>query len=245
MMGTAIFLTLFACLPVILALNPQCNPGKEGMLNVHLVCHTHDDVGWLKTVDQYYYGAQNDIQRAGVQYILDSVVRALLEDMTKKFIYVESAFFFRWWDEQDEDMQNNVKMLVDEGRLEFINGGWCMNDEGGAHYNAMIDQMTLGLMKINSTFGENSRPTIGWQIDPFGHSREQASLFAQMGMEGLFFGRLDHDDKDTRWANKTLEMIWEGSANLGKLSASTPKSHGDQMCHIKRCMHKDGQTGFI
>ena len=33
-----------------------------GMLNVHLVPHSHDDVGWLKTVDQYFVGSNNSIQ---------------------------------------------------------------------------------------------------------------------------------------------------------------------------------------
>ncbi len=40
--------------------------------------------------------------------------------------------------------------------------------------------MTLGLKFIENNFGPNARPTIGWQIDPFGHSAEQAVLFSQV-----------------------------------------------------------------
>lgn len=66
--------------------NQGCPVTKEGMINVHLVPHTHDDVGWLKTPDQYYYGSKSGIQRAGVQYILDSVVQALLQDPNRRYV---------------------------------------------------------------------------------------------------------------------------------------------------------------
>ena len=187
-------------------------------VQIHLVPHTHDDVGWLKTVDEYYYGANNSIQHAGVQYILDSVIPALAGDPNKKFIYVEIAFFERWWNEQSPRMKTVVKKLVKEGRLEFINGGWCMNDEGSTHYNAIIDQMTHGLKFIEDNFGSDARPRIAWHIDPFGHSAEQASLFSQMSFDGFFFGRIDYADKNKRLKEKTMELIWRGSKSLGRNS---------------------------
>ncbi len=66
------------------------------------------------------------------------------------------------------------------GRLEFISGGWCMNDEASTHYNSIIDQHSLGAEFLRDQFGDCARPKIGWQIDTFGHSREVASLFAQV-----------------------------------------------------------------
>lgn len=193
----------------------SCPETKPDMLNVHLVPHTHDDVGWLKTVDQYYYGAANNYQNAGVQYVLDSVVSELQKDPSRRFIYVETAFFWRWWQDQNDVTKEIVIQLVNEGRLEFILGGWCMSDEATPHYSAMIDQMTLGLKFLNDTFGECGVPRVAWQIDPFGHSREVAAEFALMGFDGLFFGRLDYEDKNQRLNTKTMEIIWQGSPNVG------------------------------
>jgi hypothetical protein len=39
-----------------------------------------------------------------------------------------------------------------------------------------------------------------------------------MGFDGLFFGRADYQDVNARHNEKTLEMVWKGSANLGQLS---------------------------
>ncbi|XP_011300932.1 lysosomal alpha-mannosidase isoform X1 [Fopius arisanus] len=192
---------------------PKTDPRK---LNVHLVPHTHDDVGWLKTVDQYFFGARNNIQKAGVEYILDTVVEALRKDPERRFIYVETAFLWKWWLRQNYKIREEVKTFINEGRLEIIGGAWSMNDEATTHYHSIIDQSTWGFRRLNDTFGQCARPKIGWQIDPFGHSREQASLFAQFGFDGMFFGRLDWQDKAKRMLDKSAEYIWRASSSLGK-----------------------------
>ena len=55
-----------------------------------------------------------------------------------------------------------------------------MDDEATTHYNAIIDEHSLGLEFLRQNFGDCGRPRVAWQIDPFGHSREQASLFAHV-----------------------------------------------------------------
>lgn len=188
-----------------------CDLGKPNMVNVHLVPHSHDDVGWLETVDQYYYNY--------VQYILDTSDSELQMDKKKKFIYVEMAFFYRWWNELDDERKETVRNVINKGRLEFILAGWSMNDEASTHYSAIIDQHTLGFDFLKENFGECGVPKIGWQIDPFGHSREQASIFAQFGFDGLFFARLDYQDYEKRKSSKTLESMWFGSDSLDDRSS--------------------------
>ncbi|XP_060554885.1 lysosomal alpha-mannosidase-like [Ruditapes philippinarum] len=193
----------------------SCNPVKDDMLNVHIVPHTHDDVGWVKTYDEYY--------RQDVRTIISSVVDNLERDRkaggNKRFIYVEMAFLKLWWQEQNDTIKDVVRNLVNEGRLEIILGGWCMNDEATPYYIDIIDQHTLGFQFIRNNFGECGRPKIGWQIDPFGHSREVASLFAQFGFDGMFVGRIDYQDKRQRERTKTMEMIWRSSESLSRAAS--------------------------
>ncbi|KDO33515.1 hypothetical protein SPRG_19152 [Saprolegnia parasitica CBS 223.65] len=172
-------------------------------LNVHLVPHTHDDPGWLYTVDEYF--SQN------VDYILDTVVTELLKNPDRRFMYVEQSFFQRWWREQSHEMKTIVKKLVKEGRLDLsVNGGWVMHDEAAAHYSVMIDQTALGHGFLVHEFGV--KPRIGWQIDPFGHSSTQGSLLsAGVNFDALYFARIDYQDYEKRKATKDFEFMWQPS----------------------------------
>ena len=70
---------------------------KDGVTTVHICPHSHDDVGWLKTVDEYFYGDKTDVQRTNIQVELTSVMTSLLANPKRKFMEVEMKFFSKWF----------------------------------------------------------------------------------------------------------------------------------------------------
>ena len=123
---------------------------------------------------------------------------------------VVKAKFEEHLKDKNEYMRNLTQTLVDAGQLVFTGGGWSMNDEAVTHYTSIIDNMETGLNWLVDNLGECAVTNIAWQIDPFGHSKEQARLFAEMGFEGLFFARIDKADKEIRKRDKSLQMWWYG-----------------------------------
>ena len=67
------------------------------MLYVHMIPHTHDDLGWLKTVDQYYSGTLQPTHHATVEIVLDNVIEQMSIRPNTKFTYVEMKYFTMWY----------------------------------------------------------------------------------------------------------------------------------------------------
>lgn len=74
----------------------------------------------------------------------------------QRFIQVETAFFWQWWNLQNDTTKTLAHQLVEEGRLEFTGGGWSMNDEAATHYSSIISNMAAGFDELVSEFGRQS-----------------------------------------------------------------------------------------
>ena len=80
-----------------------------------------------------------------------------------------------------------------------MHGGLVSTDEATVTYADMLRNFEAGHDFLQEEFG--CTPTIGWQLDPFGHSAVNARLMAEMGMEAIFMGRINEDDKRLRMYN--------------------------------------------
>jgi hypothetical protein len=172
----------------------------SGDITVHIVPHSHTDPGWLNTYDMYY--------GRDVKPILNAVVKELEASPNRTFAWCEVCFFARWYAEQSVRKRAVVQRLVAGGQLEFVGGGWVQHDEALPTVGGMLDSMAEGHAWLEETF--SVRPTVGWQLDPFGHSAASAALLGRMGLHSLVVNRINYNLK-TRWRSaRTMEFGWAG-----------------------------------
>jgi alpha-mannosidase len=202
-----------------------------------MIAHTHNDVGWLKTVDSYFSGTDQVSAPANVHLVLDAVTDVLLNDPTKVFSYCEMRYFTMWYENLNQSMKDNVKKLIKNGQLEIVQGGWVATDEACPNYEDIILNMQKGHAFLQKEFGY--KPTVGWMIDAFGHSAANAALFSDFGFEALFFSRDSLDDLNIRMEDKKMSFIWKPFS----------KHFGDQKEIFTYIMHKgygfDHDIGFL
>eukprot|EP01117_Protostelium_nocturnum_P009401 TRINITY_DN3354_c0_g1_i1.p1 TRINITY_DN3354_c0_g1~~TRINITY_DN3354_c0_g1_i1.p1 ORF type:complete len:900 (-),score=293.96 TRINITY_DN3354_c0_g1_i1:72-2771(-) len=178
---------------------------ENEQLEIFIVAHSHDDVGWKSTWEEYYSD--------NVKKIFESVLVALEAKKDRKFMQVEIAYFSRWWNEIDESKRKRWKKLVDSKQIEYNLGGICMNDEAVTTYYEEVNQLTNGALWLQQNLGV--KPTSVWQIDAFGHSSATASLISQMEYPYYVINRIPFHLKDQMKKEKSLEFIWRSSTSLG------------------------------
>ena len=112
-----------------------CNSGALGgaPITLHILPHTHADVGWLQTV--------NSLARVNVSRILDGVVHMLQQSPRRRFVWDEMAFLAAWWDSPSttDAQRSTFRDLVQAGRIEMVDAGWSQHDMGCTTLDSMLN----------------------------------------------------------------------------------------------------------
>ncbi|XP_065648890.1 alpha-mannosidase 2 isoform X2 [Hydra vulgaris] len=177
---------------------------KQKLL-VFVIPHSHNDVGWLKTVDEYFHDQ--------TVKIISNVIDALAKNVNRKFIWAETSYAALWWDQASPAKKQLFQELVHNGQLEIVTGGWVMNDEANTHYFNMIDQMVEGHQWMEKHVGV--KPKNSWSIDPFGYSPTMAYILKRMGFECMLIQRVHYRIKKYLAENKNLEFMWRQNWDRG------------------------------
>ena len=177
-------------------------------LRVFLIPHSHEDPGWMQTIEEYYHGWNHN--HYGVKVILDGITAELTNDPRRRYIQVEVAFFSIWWEDPNttDATREKWKRLVANGQIEMVLGGWVMQDEIASSFDADINQLTLGHKWL--TDHGFAAPTKGWQIDSQGNIGATAAMYAGAGFDGAVGNRIRDRVRNEMQATQTLEFNWQG-----------------------------------
>ena len=129
---------------------------------VHILPHSHTDLGWLSTLEEYFNGEHLDFYLGSINSMLTTVVQELEKDPKRTFTYAEMKFLKMWWDKQNDDKKNSVRKLIKNGQLLIVNGGMSAPDEATTSYTDILDNFQAGHRFIKEELKSDFSPNISW-----------------------------------------------------------------------------------
>jgi len=170
-------------------------------LRVIIMPHSHNDPGWLKTVEGYFATATKSI--------ITNMVDKLTEHTNMTFIWTEMSYLSMWWEVAQPDMKDKMRSLLDSGRLEIPTGGWVMTDEANVELFSMVEQLVEGHSFLRNTL--NVKPKSSWSVDSFGHGGTFPHLLAKSGISNMVIMRVHYAWKEWLARYQQGDFLWKQS----------------------------------
>ncbi|CAJ0597017.1 unnamed protein product [Cylicocyclus nassatus] len=190
-------------------------------LKVFVLPFTHADPGWLQTFNSYL--KETDA-------ILDNMHNFMTSHANMTFMWAELAFFERWWGKQSLEVRENVRRLVQSGRLEIASGSWVMTDEANVYYPITVDTIIEGHQFLKEELG-GVKPSVVWSNDPFGYSNSIQYVFAQAGLKRAVINRIHRGIKRYLQSERAIPFRWRQYFDV--------EGESDMLTHVLPYAHYD------
>ena len=162
---------------------------------VYLFGHAHIDTAWLWPFSE---------TRRKVVRTFATVVG--LARLGYRFTFVQSgAQNYKWLEEQEPELFEEVKRLVREGRWLPIGGMWVESDTQLVTGESLARQFLYGQRYFAEKFGVRSR--VGWLPDSFGFTAQLPQLMRKAGIEVFVTHKVMWNDTNEFPYHA---FVWEG-----------------------------------
>lgn len=159
-------------------------PAQAGQYRFHMIGNGHIDPVWLWTWPE------------GVS-VVHSTFRAALDRMkeTPDFVFTASSSqFYRWVEQNDPAMLEEIRQRVREGRWVLAGGWWVEPDVNIPNGESLMRQGLYGQMTLRRLFGRTA--SFGYNPDSFGHPATLPQILKLQGMNNYVFMRpMPHEKK--------------------------------------------------
>ncbi|MBA7650197.1 Mannosylglycerate hydrolase [subsurface metagenome] len=194
------------------------------MQTIYLIPHTHYDVVWVFTKEEYLKINEAILaealklmetsefkfclQQAFLSKEREKINEVIIEEALKlmqapefKFC-LEQTFLLKEIEKRNPDLWKRVEKMIKAGRLEIIDGQYLMSDTMLPTGEVLVREILLGKRYCEEKF--NIEVPVAWAADSFGMNAQLPQIYKKAGYRWLAFRR------GARADIKESEFLWRG-----------------------------------